>query len=198
VSSCTQAMKSNHLFLVFKVTFIDLYLAFCVIFQSVALKEIIYFSLACLQYYSMTEHYLKYCVTCSNAVVIKNKSDIKILEDKFTPLNVWNFANHRSEIPSGQQWTYIKQSLMSCIRCKKIKYSVYKLAGGSEMFTNWPYFKHAISFIHILFSVNCVAKLWIFGTTCRRCTAWFYVKRQTEVHSRAYSKELQPQTFYWL
>jgi len=87
---------------------------------------------------------------------------------------------------------------MSCIRCKKIKYSVCKLAGGSKMFTNWPNFKHAIGVIHIMFSVNCVAKLWIFCTICQRCTAWFYVKRQTEVHSRAYSKELQPRTFYWL
>lgn len=59
VSSRTQAMKSNHLFLVFKVTFIALYLAFCVKFQSVALKGIFYSSLVYLQYYSMTEDYLK-------------------------------------------------------------------------------------------------------------------------------------------
>jgi len=43
----------------------------------------------------MTEDYLKYCVAWSNEVVIKNKSDIKIPDDKFTPLSVWHFANHR-------------------------------------------------------------------------------------------------------
>ena len=103
-------------FFVLKVTFIDLYLAFCVKFQCVALKGIFYSSLVCLQYY-----YLKYCVACSNEVVVKNKSGIKIPEDKFTLLSVWHFANHRSEIPSGQQRTYIKQSLLSCVRCKKNK-----------------------------------------------------------------------------
>jgi len=81
-------MKSNNLFLVFEVTFIDVYLAFCVKFQSAALKGIFYSSLVSFQYYSMTEHYLKYCVACSNEVVIKNKSGIKIPEDQFTPLSV--------------------------------------------------------------------------------------------------------------
>jgi hypothetical protein len=52
-------MKSNHLFLVFKVTFIDLYLAFCVKFQNVTLKGILYSSLVCLQDYSMTKRLLE-------------------------------------------------------------------------------------------------------------------------------------------
>jgi len=88
-------MKNNHLFLVFKVTFIDLYLAFCVKFQSVALKGIFLFLTCLSSVLQHTEDYLKYCVACSDEVVIKTKSGVKILDNKFTPLSVWHFANHR-------------------------------------------------------------------------------------------------------
>jgi hypothetical protein len=55
----------------------------------------------------MTEDYLKHCVACSDEVVTKNKSGIKILEEKFTPLSVWLFVNHRFEMLSGQKLTYM-------------------------------------------------------------------------------------------